>query len=54
MIMKDIIESRWELGTPVVMVEGGRFQGVVGDDEIYWSILGKGVKSGNASTDTPA
>ncbi|PCI30043.1 MAG: choline ABC transporter ATP-binding protein [SAR324 cluster bacterium] len=44
MIMREIIEFRWELGTPVLIVEDGKLLGVVGDDEIYWSILGKGVK----------
>jgi glycine betaine/proline transport system ATP-binding protein len=44
-IMKDIIEYRWEMGSPVVIVNDDKVIGVVGDDEIYWSILGKGVKS---------
>ena len=44
MIMKEIIEYRWEMGAPVLIVEDNKLLGVVGDDEIYWSILGKGLK----------
>ncbi len=45
LLMKEIIEYRWEMGTPVLVVENDQVVGVVGDDEIYWSILGKGAKT---------